>query len=103
PDLRLGGRVLRLDHFLLTSEGLDLGRELLLAADELLLLRLEVVRLPVEVLQLLLDDRLALERLACEVLAAGAERFARLGLELDDALLELARLELEPLLRGDDV
>src|SRR5207244_11454590 len=39
--LRLRGRVLGLDHFLLRAEGLDLGLELLLGGDELLLLRLE--------------------------------------------------------------
>ena len=65
--------------------------ELLLARDELLLLRLEPLHLLVEPLELLLHGRLALERCAREILAAGAERLARLRLELDDALLELSR------------
>src|SRR3712207_7519453 len=53
----------------------------------------EPLRLAVEVLQLLLDCGLALERLAGEVLAAGSERLPRLLLELDDTLLELVRLK----------
>ena len=59
------------------------------AADELLLLVLELLHLRVELLQLRLGDRLALERLAGEVLAVRRDRLARLGLELDDVLLEL--------------
>ena len=54
-------------------------------------------------LELLLGDRLALERCPGEVLAAGRERLARLVVELGELLLELLRLELEALLRGDDV
>ena len=92
-DLRLGGRVLRLDHFLLAAEGLDAGRERALVLDELLLLRLELLRLAVEVLQLLLDADLALERGAGEIFPAGADRLAGLRVELDDALLELLGLE----------
>ena len=84
-------------------EGLDLRRELLLARDQLLLLVGELLHLRVEALQLLLHRRLPLERLPREVLAVRGERLARLRLELDDVLLELLRLELEPLLRGDDV
>ena len=57
----------------------------------------------VEILELALDERLALERLAREVLAAGGERFAGLRLELDEALLELGGLHLQPLLRGRHV
>src|SRR5207244_2267365 len=57
----------------------------------------------VEILKLRLHRGLALEGGAGEVLTAGAERLARLRVELDDALLELRRLELEALLRGDHV
>ena len=57
----------------------------------------------VEPLKLLLDARLALERLPREILAPGRDRIARLRLELDDALLELVLLKLEPFLRGHDV
>ena len=71
--------------------------------DELLLLLLELRDLLVEILELALDERLALERLAREVLAAGGERFAGLRLELDEALLELRGLHLQPLLRGRHV
>jgi len=46
------------------------------------------LRLAVEVLQLLLDADLALERGAGEILPAGADRLSRLRVELDDALLE---------------
>ena len=102
-DLGLGGRVLRLEDLLLGAEGLDAGLELLLGRDELLLLVLELLHLPVHVLQLLLRDRLALERLPGEVLAVRGHGLARLGLELDDVLLELLLLQLDPLLGGDDV
>ena len=94
-------RVLRLDDLLLAPEGLDLRREALLVLDQLLLLRLEPGDLLVEALELLLDERLALERLAREVLPARAERLPCLAFELGDVLLELLRLHLEPLLRGD--
>jgi len=67
----------------------------------LLLLLLELLHLGVELLELLLRGRLLLERLPCEVLTVGGDRLARLGLELDDVLLELLRLQLEPLLRRD--
>ena len=77
--------------------------ELLLGADQLLLLVLELRHLRVHVLQLLLRDRLALERLPGQVLPVGGDRLARLCLELDDVLLELLLLQLEPLLRGDDI
>ena len=50
-----------------------------------------------------LGERLALERRPGEVLAALRERLARLGVELDDLLLELGRLHLKALLRRDDV
>ena len=102
-DLGLGGRVLRLQDLLLGAEGFDAGLELLLGGDELLLLVLELVHLPVHVLQLRLRERLALERLPREVLAVRRHRLACLGLELDDVLLELLLLQLEPFLRGDDV
>ena len=85
PHLRLGGRVLRLDDLLLRPEGLDLRGRALLGLDELLLLRLEVGRLLVEPLELLLRERLALERRAREILPTGGERLAGLALELDDA------------------
>ncbi len=51
---------------------------------QLLLLGLQAGDLLVEPLELLLDERLPLERLAREILAAGAERLARLALELRD-------------------
>ena len=54
-------------------------------------------------LQLLLRDRLALERLGREVVAVRGDGLARLRLERDDVLLELLLLQLDPLLRGDDV
>src|SRR5262249_5438888 len=103
PNLRLGGRVLRLHHFLLGAERLDPRGEFLLVLDEPLLLVFELLDLPVEALQLLLDAGLPLESLPREVLAAARERLARLGVELDDALLERGLLHLETLLRGDDV
>ena len=71
--------------------------------DQLLLLRLELRDLLVERLQLGLRERLALERHAGEVLAALGQRLARLGVELDDLLLELRGLHLKALLRRDDV
>ena len=46
--LRLGGRVLRLDHFLLGPERLDLRLQLPLGVDQLLLLVLELRHLLVE-------------------------------------------------------
>src|SRR5581483_4840600 len=101
--LRLGGRVLRLEHFLLGTERLDPRLELLLRRDELLLLVGEALHLVVHALQLLLRDCLALERLPREILAVRCDRLARLRLELDDVLLELLLLQLEALLRGDDV
>ena len=75
----------------------------LLGRDELLLLVLELLHLPVHVLQLRLRERLALERLPREVLAVRRDRLPGLCLELDDVLLELLLLQLEPLLGGDDV
>ena len=72
-------------------------------AIELLLLVLELLHLRVELLQLLLRGGLPLERLPGEVLAVRGDRLACLRLELDDVLLERLCLELEPLLRGDDV
>src|SRR5205085_8854609 len=101
--LCLGGRVLRLDDLLLRPEGLDAALELLLRGDELVLLVAELLHLLVEALQLRLRGRLALERLAREVLASGRDGLARLRLELHDVLLDLLRLDLEPLLRGHDV
>src|SRR4051794_16944123 len=104
-DLHLGlrGRVLRLDHFLLGAERLDPGLELLLRSDELFLLRLELLDLRVEPLQLLLRRGLPLQRFLREVVPAGRDRLACLGLELDDVLLDRLRLQLEPFLRRDDV
>src|SRR5205085_11528723 len=66
-------------------------------------LALELGDLRVEALQLVLHGALALERGARELLVAGGQRLARLRVELDDLLLELLRLELKALLRGDDV
>ena len=103
PHLSLGGGVLRLDRLLLRAEGLDLRRERLLAGDQLLLLGRELRRLLVEALELLLQAGLALQRLPGEILAALGDGLSRLGVELDDALLDLRLLELEPLLRSDDV
>jgi len=60
----------------------------LLARDELLLLRLELLDLPVETLELLLNRGLALERLPGEILAPLPERLACLRVEFDDVLLE---------------
>ena len=57
-----------------------------LVLDQPLLLGLEVGDLGVEALQLGLHQRLALERGAGQVLAAGAERGARLLLERDHRL-----------------
>src|SRR5262249_48196765 len=68
-NLGLRGRVLRLDHFLLGAELLAPRLELLLVVDEPDLLVLELLDLSVEVLELLLDPRLALQRLAGEILA----------------------------------
>src|SRR5581483_4795979 len=101
--LRLRCGVLRLEDFLLRAERLDLRLQLLLGADELVLLVGEPLDLVVHALQLLLRDRLALERLPREVLAVRRDRLTGLRLELDDVLLELLLLELEALLRGDDV
>ena len=47
------------------------------------------VDLRVEALELVLGQGLALQRRAGEVLLAGGERLAGLGVELDDLLLEL--------------
>ena len=76
--------------------------ELALARYELLLLLLEGLELPVEVLQLGLGGGLALERGARGPPPCG-KRLAGLGVELDEALLELVRPQLQPLLGGDDV
>ena len=73
------------------------------AVDELVLLVGEPLHLRVHALELLLRDRLALERLLGEVVAVRRDRLPSLRLELDDVLLELLLLELEPLLRRDDV
>ena len=99
PHLRLGGRVLRLDDFLLRAEGFDLRLQRALALDQLLLLRLELLALGHDVLQLALDGRLARERLAREILAVRLQRVARLAVELVDLLLHARVLELEALLR----
>src|SRR5204862_6847867 len=100
--LRLGGGVLGLHDLLLRPEGLDLGRQAPLLVDQGLLLLLELGDLRVEALQLALDERLALEGGAGEILAVRGERLAGLAVELDDALLELRRLKLQSLLRRDD-
>ena len=102
-DLRLGGRVLRLDRLLLRPERLDLRGEPLLGLDQLLLLGLELGALLVEGLKLGLDGCLALERSPREVVASRGERLAGLALELGDLALRLRALEIDPLLRGDDV
>ena len=101
--LRLRCRVLGLDHFLLGAELLDPRLELVLGRDEGFLLRLELLHLAVERLQLLLGRRLALERLLREVVAVGRDGLPGLRLELDDVLLDRLRLQLEPLLRRHDV
>ena len=62
-----------------------------------------LTNLEARLLQLLLDAGLALERLAREILTAGGNGLPRLGVERDDVLLELLRLELEALLGRDDV
>ena len=66
----------------------------LLVRLELLLLLVQLGDLPVEILELRLGRGLPLERHAGQVLAVGAERLARLRLELRHAGLQLARLEL---------
>ena len=101
--LGLGRRVLRLEDFLLRTEGFDARHELLLGTDQLLLLVLELRHLRVHVLQLLLRDRLALESLPGQVLPVGGDRLARLRLELDHVLLDGLGLQLEALLRRDHV
>ena len=75
----------------------------MLAPHELFLLRLELLDLAVEPLELLLDGGLALQRLAGEVLASLRNRLARLRVELDDVLLERLRLQLQTLLGRDHV
>jgi hypothetical protein len=50
------------------------------------LLTLELLHLRVQILQLLLEARLPLERLAGEILPAGGKRLASLGVELDNVL-----------------
>ena len=101
--LRLGGGVLRLDHFLLRPERLDLRRERLLALDELRLLGLELLALLHDPVELALDRRLAGERLAREILAVRLQRILRLAVELVDLLLHRVVLKLEPLLGGRHV
>src|SRR5438874_400714 len=87
--LRLGCGVLRLEDFLLRAERLDARLELLLGADELVLLVGEPLDLVVHALQLLLRDRLALERLPREVLAVRRDRLTGLRLALADRLRRL--------------
>ena len=101
--MRLGGGVLGLDDFLLVAEGLDLGRKTLLTLHELLLLSLETVHLAVQTYELLLSERLPLERGARKVLAAGSKCLAGLHLKFHDRFLKPVTLHLQPLLRGDDV
>ena len=69
----------------------------------LLLLLLELPDLRVERLKLGLGDVLALERGAGKLLVAGGQRLAGLRVELQHLLLELLLLQLETLLRRDDV
>ena len=57
----------------------------------------------VEILQLRLGGGLALERGSREVFAAGGERLPCLRVELDEALLELVGLQLEPFFGRHDV
>ncbi len=87
PHLRLGRRVLRLDHFLLRAERLDLRLQRALALDQLLLLSLELLALLHDPVELRLDGGLARQRLAGEILAAGLQRLPRLAVELLDLLL----------------
>src|SRR5581483_5048239 len=101
--LRLGRRVLGLDHFLLRPERLHLRLQRLLAVDQLLLLRVELLHLLAERIDLTLERRLPGERLAGEILAAVLERLPRLPVQLRRLLLQRRRLQLKPLLRGRDV
>src|SRR5207248_11689697 len=84
-------------------ERLDLRGECLLVRLELRLLLLELADLAIEVLELGLSRRLALEGHPGEVFTVLRQRLTRLRLELGDARLEILRQELQPLLRGDDV
>ena len=103
PHLRVGGGVLRLDDLLLSAEGFDLGAQLLLGVHQFGLLILQFAHLRVERLQLGLDDVLALQSLAGEILLAAGERLAGLGVELDDLLLERGLLHLQALLGSHHV
>ena len=71
--------------------------------DQLVLLALELLALDVEVLQLLLRPALRSRATAGQVLAALLQRRPGLVVELLDALLDLGRLEVEPLPAGGDV
>ena len=103
PHLRLGRRVLRLDHFLLCAERLDLGLKRALAFDQLLLLSLELLALLHDPVELGLDGGLPRQRLAGEILVTGLQRLPRLAVELFDLLLHPGVLQLEPLLGGRHV
>ena len=80
-----------------------LRAQLRFLVDQRLLLRLELLHLRVEPLQLGLGELLALQRDAREVLAVLRQRLAGLGVQLDDLLLELLLLQLQALLGRDDV
>ena len=101
--LRLGGGVGRLDGLLAGAEGLDLGLEALLGEDQLLLLALERGLLLLEAGDLGGEPGLAGQRLARQVLAAGADRLLGLALELGGLLLDLVDLQLDALAAGGDV
>jgi hypothetical protein len=68
----------------------------MLAVAQLLLLALEVADLRVDRADLVLDGLLSLQRRAREVLIAGAQRLARLPVELDDLLAQAVLLVLQP-------
>ena len=72
-------------------------------STSVLLLRLELLHLRVQPLQLALGELLALQRDAREILAVLRKRLTGLRVQLDDLLLELLLLQLQALLGRDDV
>ncbi len=104
-DLRLGlgGGVSGLDRLLLRAERVDLGLETLRRERQLLLLGQQLRVLGLEVADLLGERRLAGQRFAGEVFATRGQRRARLAVVLVGLLLQLGRLEFEPLAGRRDV